>query len=393
MEEALQARVAADQLEQAVRLLFTMGAAVVTVAAARSAVRYLIKEGGLVLAAPPEQAERSQARDPFETAWERFASVLKETIRVLALRILLPSSVVWAVLDTDTDSRYYAALFGVGLAATVLLFAFFSVAYRLFQAETLVWRAGAAATMGGGNRGLAALMLIGGLHYANEPEALGRAQAAFLTLDAGNYVALLAVLPVLMRLFAGNRKHRSLRDAEEGTFKEIVGHSVWSARWDLAPMGLALGAAVLLKTLGPDSLPNEVSRVVGESTQLARSQLLLFLAWIYVMLSWPRRQEFQSAFFELFLLLVARGGLAAGVVWLVSVAMGTTMAATFWHPAVLAGVVLLTAPISSFAKMICEQAGAPPEISRPIGDLVLASTVLFVGLTLVATVMAALGSS
>lgn len=343
------------------RFVVAVGMALATVAAARVAVR-----------------QSATARNaPFEPMWDEFEGHLVGALRVVILRLLLPASATLAVLKAK-DASAFLLLFLAGAAATVILYALFLALYKLLGRPGFEWRGAAAASMGGGNRGLAALVLlcgVGGLS-ATEQEI---AQGAFFALDAGNFLALLTFMPLLISVVAQPATDADASKAEKQAWKETVGERLSKARWDLAPIAISLALPTLI--LATPALANIEALIehAGEETSQLRSALLLYLPWVWVFLAWPTLPELRAAIVEAIGLTAIRGMLVALGLVALSSALNTSVRELFWQPFYLAAIVLLMAPVSSLAKIICAQAGADKATQDRIGALTVSSTVVFAG--------------
>jgi hypothetical protein len=360
-----------DPVATLTRFIVAVGLAGATVAAARAGIRRSALAHGV----------------PFRQRWTTFEQDLIGGLRVVILRLLLPATAALAVLRAEKVSAFLL-LFVLGFLATLALYALFLIAYRLAQATGFAWRAAAAASMGGGNRGLAALVMLagfGGFSASQQEQSLG----AFFALDAGNFIALLTAMPLLIGLIAAPRQAVvKLSDAEDESTGEATGIDLKQAKWDLLPL-LVIPVSAVVASLPQKEGIADWFIAAGAQTQEVRGALLLYLPWLWIFLAWPSARQLQYAMSEALALFVARACLVVLLVAVIASYMQTDVRDALWQPSVLAVAVLLLAPVSSFAKLICQQTGAGRQTLDQVGALILSSTVLFVGLlALVALVWA-----
>lgn len=349
---------------QFTRLFVTIGLAWITVAAIRFAVT--------------NSESRPQALST-EAAWAIVKDGIRAGAQILVLRILLPTTAVIAVVQGHAGNVEFARMFLIGFFVAVLLFFVFWLLYALALQKNAIWHAGAAASMGGGNRGLAALLLLASIIYSGPDAAteLEAAKTAFLAVDMGNFIALLVAFPLMTSLLV---RARTIDD--ETPLGRLLAQNIVGARWDLIPFLVAALAVVVLSAWPHPILTAAVDQI-GRETENIRSLLLLYLAWMYVFVTLPSLRSVSGALGEATLLLVSRLGLAAAALFTGAFLLTITWSDFFRTPEGLALTVLLIAPVSSFAPFIATRSGAPEEAEARITRLVLASTMLFFVLSIV----------
>lgn len=315
-------------------------------------------------------------------AWSIVQGAVRTGAQVVVLRVLLPATAVLTLVKQQTGAQSFAFLFGIGFALTVALFIAFFVIY-LVSSKNAAWNAGTAASMGGGNRGLATLLVLSGILFVGADAASERDNtiAAFLAVDLGNFLALLVALPFLMALFS-----RRQLESNEVSISEIVSSNFHRARWDIFPIFAAIVLFILVNASGPSSYLGAAVNAVGEETASVRGVLVLYLAWLYVFATLPSLASVNNALGHAMLLAVLRICLAIGTAYLGGFVMRVTPLEFVKTPEGLAIVVLLISPVSSFAAVIVKQAGADEAAEQRVSELVVASTLVFLFVSLVLTI-------
>jgi len=327
---------------------------------------------------------RSTAGRISDAAWDAIRSAIKDATHLVVLRILLPSTAVIAVIQGQLPPGDFARLMMLGFTIAMVLYAMSVIGYRIVLGRNSIWRAQSAASMGGGNRGLAALLLLAGIVYAPAPgreELLTTAKASFLAIDLGNFVALLFCFPFLTTLIM-----RSDGPSSEPKLVDILSGSLHKARWDLlVPLGGFILVCMVMAWPTP-VLREAVDRAARE-TDSVRSILLSFLTWLHVFVVASPFRSFAGPLGEATILLFMRTllAIATAVVggWLVDLTAFEFVAT----PRGLALSILLLAPVSSVAPFVARQAGADDRSAEDATLLVIVSTVLFIALTVVLAVV------
>lgn len=306
-------------------------------------------------------------------AWSLAQRAIKTGTQIVVLRVLLPSSAVLALVKQENGAQSFAILFGTGFALTISLFVLFFIVYFLIS-KNAAWNAGTAASMGGGNRGLATLLVLSGIIFvgADAVDERDNTIASFLAVDLGNFLALLVALPVLMAVFS-----RRQMDADKASISEIVSSNFVRAKWDIIPILGAIVLFVLLNSAGPNSEVSAAVTAVGEETAAVRGVLVLYLAWLYVFATLPSLSAVGRALPHAMALAVLRIILAVGAAYLGGFITRDSPLGFATTPEGLAIIVLVISPVSSFAAVIVKQAGADEAAEQRVSELIVASTLVF----------------
>lgn len=306
-------------------------------------------------------------------AWSVAQRAIKTGTQIVVLRVLLPASAVLALVKQETGAQSFAILFGTGFALTISLFILFFIVYFV-TSKNAAWNAGTAASMGGGNRGLATLLVLSAVIFvgADAVDERDNTIASFLAVDLGNFLALLVALPVLMAVFS-----RRQMEADKVNISEIVSTNFVRARWDILPILGAIVLFILVNSAGPNSQISAAVTAVGEETAAVRGVLVLYLAWLYVFATLPSLKSVGGALPHAMALAVLRIMLAIGAAYLGGLITGVSPLAFATTPEGLAIVVLLISPVSSFAAVIVKQAGADDVAEQRVSELIVASTLVF----------------
>ncbi len=312
-------------------------------------------------------------------SWTAVRAAIRSGAQIMVLRVLLPATAVLTLVQQHTGAQAFAILFGLGFALTVVLFFFFFAIYSV-ASKHAVWNAGAAASMGGGNRGLAVLLLLSGLVFTGPTAGpqIERTTAAFLAIDLGNFLALLAALPFLMSLLARGKS------ADGVPVPELISTNLYQARWDLVPIFAAVVTYLAVNAFGEQSWVTAVVRQIGTETADIRSVLVLYLAWLYVFATLPSLSAVRHEFPHAVMLALLRVGLASLAAVAGAALLGFSSPLAFaTSPYGLATLLLLLSPVSSFASIIIKQAGADEQAEARVSELVLASTIVFLIVALI----------
>lgn len=311
-------------------------------------------------------------------AWAAVRAAIRSGAQIIVLRVLLPATAVLTLVQQQTGAQAFAILFGLGFALTVALFFFFFAIYSVAR-KSPVWNAGAAASMGGGNRGLAVLLLLSGLVFTGPGAGaqIEQTTAAFLAIDLGNFLALLAALPFLMSMLAKGKQGESV------AVPDLISTNLYQARWDLFPIFAAVVTYLAVNAFGEQSWVAAVVREIGAETADIRSVLVLYLAWLYVFATLPSLKAVRHEFPHAVALAVLRIGLASLAAVAGAAVLGHPSPLAFvTTPYGLAIIILLISPVSSFASIIVKQAGADEQAEARVSELVLASTIVFLAIAL-----------
>lgn len=318
-----------------------------------------------------------------EVATAVFKRTAAFSIKRVVLMILIPTTIILNLNPSkfqSDGSKYFPyehfplAIFAAGFCVLFLFYIVFSVVYGRSYPDRDIWRI-SASSMGGGNRGIAAVLLVSS--FFSSPEMASVALTSFLLLDFGNFIALLALT---------SKRNESLASALNG---DAAGEIKLLLKV-VAAVAIILFFMRVIDNQSPILIFMERFREFSSS---ARSVLLSFLSWLYVFiiiapdgmtvnqLMKSGKEALKIAFVKLLTLLIVV--VLAETVWFFI--NSQTWKPSEWHiPHMVAMVALFLAPISSLSPQLLGIEA--PEVEDELARTILAYTMVYFIIVIIGTI-------
>lgn len=326
---------------------------------------------------------RAEEVKPNEMAIAAFRQVASFFVKRVVLTVLIPTTILFnlnpAKFQSD-GSKYFPHehfplfLLAIGFCSLFIFYCVFAFRYGRSYRDRKIWRI-SASSMGGGNRGIAAVLLISS--FFSSPEMASVALTSFLILDFGNFLALLALTA---------NTNTSLSAALEG---EAAGE-IKSILKVYAVVGII---AFFMRTIDSGSPILVFIERFREFSSSSRGVLLSYLSWLYVFLmiepdGMTLKQFFSSSRESLSIALVKLLTLAALVIFVE--VFWFLYSGSLWQPSewllphIVAMAALFLAPISSLSPQLLDV--KEPEVEAELSRTILAYTVIYFVIVVLGTI-------